>query len=616
MMTPRAVAVPDGSNPLQPAIDQLLDAQQQITQTDSTFPFIVPSDLATLHDYEQMVATTMLGSEFNIFRNQLGDVVVPWATYSWDANAAEPQAFLVYNNPDDFYSVLEVDPGKTYVVTVDPGPGTQDVTFLPNAGNGVTSDFQPLSPLDLANATPNADGDYTITLSATPQPDNWVDTAGAQVVIIRDTLGDWGEIHDSFAIQEQGGPQALTLPVLSEDQISSTLSTIAANLPTESASGSYYGQVHGVDTVAVNTFSTIAPTTEHIPGPLLSDQLTSLGHFALQPDRALIVTVPDIDAAYSSIMLANDWGETDPFATVSGSLNDTQAFHDADGYTYYVISSQDPGVANWVDDSGIDNGGVWLRWQDVTGPIPSTQVRAEVVNVADVRSDLPADTPTVTPAEYATEFKDRLFDYDYAHDQDHGISWVGANLMYDQVKAAMGTEQFDEIFGSQHDVPSVLDRLTPALSPDLATLAHDLVTNPTGSLSAIVNNVPLAVKDIELPSILMGERVYVLAGQTAQAVHSGISSHDLSAALAALGSGVQGLATVFDETLTSPATSITAGLLNARDDLAVAVMNAPSGFEPLSESAPLWDSLINLNQAALDTLIHPADSIALLGLLP
>jgi hypothetical protein len=610
--TPRAVAVPDGSNPLQPAIDQLLDAQQQITQTDSTFPFIVPSDLATLHDYEQMVATTMLGSEFNIFRNQLGDVVVPWATYSWDANAAEPQAFLVYNNPDDFYSVLEVDPGKTYVVTVDPGPGTQDVTFLPNAGNGVTSEFHPLSPLDLANATPDADGDYTITLSATPQPDNWVDTAGAQVVIIRDTLGDWGEIHDSFSIQEQGGPQTLTLPVLSENQMSSMLGTIAANLPTESASGSYYGQVHGVDTVAVNTFSSIAPTTEHIPGPLLSDQLTSLGHFSLQPDQALIVTVPDIDAAYSSIMLANDWGETDPFATVSGSLNDTQAFHDPDGYTYYVISSQDPGVANWVDDSGIDNGGVWLRWQDVTGPIPSTGVQTEVVDIADVRSDLPADTPVITPAEYATEFKDRLFDYDYAHDQDHGISWVGANLMYDQVKTAMGTQQFDEIFGSQQDVPSVLDRLTPALSPDLATLAHDIVTNPAGSLSAIVNNVPLAVKDIELPGILAMERLSVLAGQ----VHSGISSHDLSATLAALGSGVQGLATIVDETWTDPATSITAGILNARDDLAVAVMNAPSGWEPLSESAPLWDSLINLNQAALDTLIHPADSIALLGLLP
>ncbi|HET9875128.1 MAG TPA: hypothetical protein VFQ37_05110, partial [Mycobacterium sp.] len=597
---------------------------QQITDTNSAFPntfsFIVPSDLSMLHEYEQMLAGTMLASEFNMLaRYQFGDVVIPWAPYPWSANAADPQPFLTYNNPDDFYSSLPVDPDKTYVVTIHPGSGTQDVTFLANSGNGVTTDFTPLSGgMDLANATPNSDGSYTIVLSATQPPGtpagNWVDTAGANTVVVRDTLGDWGQIHDSFAIQEQGGSGALTFPLLSEDQMSSTLGTIAANLPRENLAGSYFGQFAGVGNVPVNTFSSIAPTAEHIPGPLLSNQLTSLGHFSLAPDQALIVTVPDIDSSYSSIMLANDWGQTDPFVTAFGSLNNTQAFHDPNGFTYYVISSQDPGVANWVDDSGINNGGVWLRWQNITGPVPTTPVQAEVVNVADVKNSigtlLPTDTPLVTPAEHAADLQERLFEYGYAHDQAHGIPWVGANLMYDQVKAAMGADQFNAIFGGQQDVPSVLDRLTPALSPNLMTVAHDILTNPAGSLSAIVNNVPLAIKDIELPIILLAERLQLLVEETVQAVQGDISSGHWLQVLADLGTGVKGLGGVFNETWTDPATSITAGILNARDDLAVAVMNAPSGFASLSESAPLWNSLVELNQALLSTLLHPAAGAA------
>ncbi|NDJ88843.1 DUF1214 domain-containing protein [Mycolicibacter kumamotonensis] len=622
MMAPRAVGESAPSQLLQPVIDQLLEAQQQITDTNTGFPFITPADLSTLGEYQQMLAGTMFASSLNMLaRNEFHDVVMPWAPYPWSANVADPQPFLTYNNPDNFYSSLPVDPDKTYVITVHPAPGTQDVTFLANSGNGVTTDFEPLAAgVDLANATPNADGSYTIVLSSTAptgvSAGNWVDIAGADTVVVRDTLGDWGQIHNSFSIEEQGASGALTFPLLSDDQILSMLGTIAANLPRENLSGSYLGQFQGVDTVPVNTFSDIAPTTEHIPGPLLSNQLTSLGHFSLAPDQALIVRVPQIDAAYSSIMVANAWGQTAPFATTFGSLNNTQTVHDSDGFTYYVISAKDPGVANWVDNSGITHGGVWLRWQNITGSVPSIPVRTEVVDVADVKNEignlLPADTPLVSAAERAADLQERLFEYGYAHDQSHGIAWVGANLMYDQVKAAMGAEQFTAIFGGQTDVPSVLDRLTPEFSPNLATLAHDILTNPDGSLSALINNVPLAIKDIELPVILLVERLQVLAGHTTEAIQTAVSSGDLPQLWTALDTAAQGLGSIFDLTLTDPATSITAGFLNARDDLAVAVMNAPGGFAPLSESTPLWDSLAALNEALIHTLAHSAAGTALL----
>src|SRR5699024_8953227 len=107
---------------LQPVIDDLLGAQQQITDTNSRFGFITQADLAMLHEYEQMLAGTMFASSLNMLaRNEFNDVVMPWAPYPWSANAADPQPFLTYNNPDDFYSSLPVDSDKTYVITVHPG---------------------------------------------------------------------------------------------------------------------------------------------------------------------------------------------------------------------------------------------------------------------------------------------------------------------------------------------------------------------------------------------------------------------------------------------------------------------------------------------------------------
>lgn len=582
------------SGSLQPVIDQLIEAQHQVEADTAGFSFVRQQDLGPmLHEYSQNLASTMLASQLPpLTMADFQALTVPWAPYPWDAPATNMQQFLTLANPDDQYSVLPVDPSHTYVITVHPGAGTQDVTFDVNSGDGVTVDYQPLVGFNLADATANPDGSYTITLSSTPQQGNWVDTAGGDRVIIRDTVGDWGQIHDSFSIKEDGFTAANTLPLLSQDQISLLLTTVAANEVRENASPTYFGQMDVPQSLPENTFSAIQPTVPFMPGPLLpgGNQISSLGNFSLQPGQALVVKVPDIDSAYSSAMLSNTFGQTAAPATATGNLNDTQAFHDPDGYTYYVISSQDPGVANWLNTGGVDHGEVWLRWQGLSGAsLPSTPVQTEVVDIADVRSALPADMPVVAPAERAADLQERLLDWGYAHHQDHGLAWLAGNLEIGQIKAAMGAEEFNEIFGGQttlfgipQDIPSVLDRMTdPALAPNLATLGNDMLANPLGSMSALINNLPLALKDIELPIILTALRLEeVIKG----------------------GLGVPTLTTVFNDLLTDPTTSITAGLLNARDDLAVAVMNADSSFAPLSDSVPLWDSLVELNQSVAQSV--------------
>lgn len=597
------------SSPLQAAIDQLLDAERQVTATVSGYPFISAGQLPAADVYTQNLFATTLAIGLGQVNARFDNLAIPTLPFATNAPATDPQPFFIFPNPDDQYHYLPIDSGKDYLITVRPGPGSQDVTFTEYSGNGSSALGTPLKVFDLADATPNPDGTYTIALSSAPQSGNWLDTSGGSTVLIRDTVDQWGLLHDSMTIQQQGG-SAFTLPLLSHDQIATLLSTVAATAVTVNSGSTYFGQMSAGAELAPNTFSPFLVTSQTIPGVTLPTQVISSGAFSLEPGQALIVKVPEVDAGYSGLEYTNDYGQNQPYVTAQGSLNNAQSFHDSDGFTYYVISGQDPGVANWIDSSGLEHGRILMRWQDVVGAPPNTPISTQVVDVGDVRNELPSDTPLVSPVERAAELHDRLFEYGYLQDQDKGPDWVLTNLIHDQIRAAVGADQYGQAFGGQLDVPSVLDRLTsPALRPDLGSVASALAADPEGGLAALVANLPLIARDLQMPMVLAELRLELLVAQTLQAVQGDIASHQYGQVLTELGTGFHELGRIIDQTLTDPGTGVFAGILNARDDLSVALLHA-GDYPALSsgdftavadqlsqldhESSQLLDGLANL----------------------
>lgn len=608
----RAVHLASSSSELESALDALRDAAQQISAINSAYPFVTAFDLTRLPQYIQNTAMAGLRLELNqVDADNSYDPNAGVFRYLTNAPGAEPQSFNNDPNPDTFYQFTNIG-DQTQTITIDPGPGTKDVTFTPMSGNGLTQDFVSLRGYGLSQFTPNADGTYTITLSPTEQSGNWVDTSGAQTLITRDTLGDWGLPHATITYQS-----AFTMPALSDDQVSTILTALAAAMVHDNSAPTNFGIQHLQNTLPGNSFTPITSTLGQIAGgPILPGQLASFGHFELGPDQALIVKVPTIDAAYSSIQSNDAWANNYPSVLAPGSLNDTNTFHGADGFTYYVISSQDPGVANWIDNSAAPDGNLLLRWQGVTGAGPAVGVQTEVVNIADVRDALPDGMPTVTAAERAADLQLRLFEYGYAQNQFLGPGWVTAHLELDQIKNAIGGEEFSQIFGGQADVPSVLERLTDsALIPDMGALGHAVVADPGGSLSAIVNNLPLLIKDVGMPMNLAALRLDLLLEQTNQTVIGDIRSGDLSQLSADVNASWNGLVALFDETFSDPATSISAGILNARDDLAVALMHAGSYTLSVDDFMSTWDQLGQFGQSSSE-MLSAGFSYLLNGLVP
>lgn len=595
-----SLAAASSPNQFQPQIDAIIAAQQQITVTNSNYPFITEFDKTLLPAYLQQSAQFQLRHnifpELNLlYSYNLNSALGP---YRWNAMAADPISGLNSPNPDNTYNKIRLD-GQRLVIRVDPGPGTQDVTFNLAQGTTISPTYKTIRAFDLEQFTPDADGSYTIIASAVQEEGNWVNTAGAQEMVIRNDIGNWGQPHSIIDVRQAEDP-GFRLPTLSDEQIADILDTIAINLPIQNASATLYGLQRVSATPPLNQPIPIRASTTNIPGgPILGLQYTSGVHFGLNPDQALIVKVPEFVARYTGAQLNTAWTSVAPFVTAQSSVNNTQAFRAGDGFTYYVVSSQDPGVANWLDNSGLLNGNLILRWQGAGGAIPTTPVTAQVVNIADVKAALPADTPLVSPEQRAVELKQRLFEYGYIQNQNNIMpGWLTANLQYDQIRDAVGAEQFEAVFGSQAGVPSVLQRMiSPALIPSPDILLRNIFTDPLASLSALIQNVPLAVQDVAAPVVLAVLRLGMVMSKTLQAVQAGFASGQLSQLIAALGEGIQGLGTVVMRTLTDPATSITAGLLNARDDLAVSVANADS------YSAPTGADLVAAGKGVVKTIV-------------
>ena len=91
--------------------------------------------------------------------------------------------------------------------------------------------------------------------------------------------------------------------------------------------------------------------------------LSSSGHFQLGDDEALVLTFDPIGAEYLAVQLASGWLCSLDYLHHTASLNLSQAKPDPDGTLPLVVAPKDPGVANWLDTTGLHEGTLFVRWQ-------------------------------------------------------------------------------------------------------------------------------------------------------------------------------------------------------------------------------------------------------------
>jgi hypothetical protein len=297
------------------------------------------------------------------------------------------------DNPDAIYLNAFLREGVEYVVRGRRGT-TADLSFQVMGGQySADSAATSLMAFDDRELDVEPDGTFEFTYVAEP---------GAKTMIVREVFNDWDtEERGTLAIER---PDTLGKPAreLTRDLLAKKYDVAARSLV--GSIQTWFAFPHFFQyQEPVNTLTSPRST----PGGLAS-QRSSIGHYELDDDQALVITVPRCnDCAYQGIQVGSDWYASTDYETHQTSLTKAQAVIDPDGLMRFVVSERNPGIANWLEATGHRTGSLMLRWQRLERDLgPEDGPRVEQVPFADVRDLLPHHAP-IAPEEYAARIAAR-----------------------------------------------------------------------------------------------------------------------------------------------------------------------------------------------------------------
>ncbi|MGN6794007.1 MAG: hypothetical protein ACTHJW_16590 [Streptosporangiaceae bacterium] len=381
---------PAGGRPLtRPFADAVLEAEKIIIAA----PHIqTAQDLAEGYDY-------LAGS----IRAAL---TMAWAyqrDYPFFVSSTGPYTKLGLDNPDTLYFHAYLRDDAEYVVTGRRG-STADLSFQVLGG-----DYSPVQVPDSLTAFDDReldmgedDGIFELQFGpARPEaPGNYFTLGpGSAMLIVREVYSDWsGEQRGTIAIRRADTTGSAPPPP--DTSVLATRYGVAGKILISRLQTFLAFPEWFYLKLPVNTLTEPRST----PGGL-STQFSSVGHYDLADDQAMIVTVPaagrDV-APYQGIQLGSMWYISLDYISHQTSLTADQARPDPDGMLRFVISEGDPGVANWLECTGHRRGYIQLRWQRLTRDLRADDgPRAEVVKLAELEERLPFyERARITPQEY------------------------------------------------------------------------------------------------------------------------------------------------------------------------------------------------------------------------
>jgi hypothetical protein len=282
------------------------------------------------------------------------------------------------DNPDAVYLTAPLVPGASYLVsgvrgtTADLSFQVMDGTYSADGAPGTLAAFDDRE-LDIAD-----DGSFEWRFG----PELGL-TKGSTLIV--------REVYDDWLAEERGRLRIQRLDTVGKPRRPADRARIAKRYAV--AAKLLVGRLHTwfafpewfTYKEPVNTLTVPRPT----PGGLAS-QFSSIGHYALDDDQAMIVTVPVAECAYQASQIGSRWYVSTDYEHHQTSLTKAQSKADPDGMFRYVVSERDPGVANWLEACGHPSGVMMLRWQRLSRALGEDDgPRVEVVPFDELPARLP-----------------------------------------------------------------------------------------------------------------------------------------------------------------------------------------------------------------------------------
>jgi hypothetical protein len=317
-------------------------------------------------------------------------------TYNMDFNIAAPNPDYIYYgtplNGKGVYRLRGLKGNNRFTFMQVTGPAMSDPK---KAASSMFNSFR------LDQVPGGLDGSFELVLSA-KRPEGYTGNwqfldPNATGIFMRSVAYDW--LHDRdpvVGIERLDTPVRRTRP--SAEVTAARLQSLVEFVKRDSA----VWWKHMADLQTKNMWNRMGVE----PWGTFPGQVYLEGLYRIADDEALVLEteVPD-KCLYWSFLVGDMQFRTADYSSNQASINGAQAKLDSDGKFRMVIAKRDPGVANWLDTTGYNEGVIQGRWNTCSSaPVPT----AKLVKLADLRSALPADTPVVTAEERDRQLRDRL----------------------------------------------------------------------------------------------------------------------------------------------------------------------------------------------------------------
>jgi len=277
------------------------------------------------------------------------------------------------DNPDTLYFGARVLADHEYVVSGVRGT-TTDLSFQ-LLGGEYTDEGAPASEAAFDDRELDITADGSFEWRFTPK-------SPAQLVV-REVYGDWSQRRGTIAIKRVD-TAGTAPPPLTPETLERRYASAGKQLVNRIKTWLQFPQWFYLNLPA-NTL--VAPRLT--PGGLAT-QYSSVGHFDLTPDQAMVITIPRSDAPYLGFQLGSMWYISLDYINHQTSLNTGQAQADPDGNIRIVVSDRNPGITNWVETLAHRRGFLQFRWQRVSRAL--TEADGPTVELVDF-DGVPAALP-------------------------------------------------------------------------------------------------------------------------------------------------------------------------------------------------------------------------------
>jgi hypothetical protein len=257
-----------------------------------------------------------------------------------------------------------------------------------------------------SDITKAPDGSFVLTIGPETSGTNHIATnPAAHFLLIRDTIEDWhSETPYRLTVTRLEGTPGATPPA--KDALAASAVSLLHQIVPHiiEAKGGGFAKTPGF----------FLPPANQLPQPHIREGgrwgQASSGHFHLADDEALVVTLDPMGARYVSVQLASPWLSSLDYVHHTASLNLAQMQRNADGTVTAVIAVRDPGARNWLDTTGLHDGSMFVRWQQLPAKLTADAEGVRAVKLLKL-SALPAALRGVSPQERRTQLAQRTADY-------------------------------------------------------------------------------------------------------------------------------------------------------------------------------------------------------------